>query len=69
MAIPVTLADTPEFGSPEALFDAKISDIGRAGTNYDVSADGQRFLALKPVTESQLAPMTVVLNWTSLLEK
>jgi hypothetical protein len=33
-------------------------------TNYDVSADGQRYLMVKPSEEEQaVTQITVVLNW------
>lgn len=36
---------------------------------YDVTPDGQRFLLLKLPAKATLAPITVTLNWTSLLKK
>ena len=51
----------PRFGTPAPLFNIGIS--------YDVSADGQRFLALTPVDEREASPMTVVSNWQALLNK
>jgi len=49
------------FGTPAPLFNI--------GINYDVSSDGQRFLALTPVDEREASPMTVVANWQGLLKK
>jgi Tol biopolymer transport system component len=44
--------------------------IGGRGYLYDVSADGQRFLAEVPVEQSTTAePLTVVQNWTAGLKK
>jgi hypothetical protein len=38
-----------------------------AGTPYDVSSDGQRFLIItRPEPRTTAAPMTVILNWTAL---
>jgi hypothetical protein len=39
--------------------------------NYDVSADGQRFLMLKPAEQAQASPtqINVVLNWTEELKQ
>jgi hypothetical protein len=39
--------------------------------NYDVSADGQRFLMLKPAEASETAPtqINVVLNWFEELKR
>jgi eukaryotic-like serine/threonine-protein kinase len=36
---------------------------------YDVSADGQRFLLAVPVEQAVSLPITVVLNWTAALKK
>ena len=35
---------------------------------YDVTADGQRFIVTVPLTEAR-PPITVVLNWPALLKK
>ena len=37
--------------------------------SYDVSADGQKFLIATQVEESSVAPLTVLLNWASEMEK
>jgi len=37
--------------------------------SYDVSADGQKFLIATQVDESSAAPLSVLLNWTSGMEK
>jgi hypothetical protein len=52
-----------EFG----LFDTGMSITD--DTQYAVTSDGQRFLFLKPLSEETPAPITVVLNWTKLLEQ
>ena len=44
------------------------SDARYAPYSYDVSADGQRFLLLVPPEDSSV-PITVVLNWTSALNR
>jgi hypothetical protein len=36
---------------------------------YDVSADGQRGLLLRPLEGATTRPLTVVQNWTELLKK
>src|SRR5262249_21183967 len=66
------------FGTPQALFDSKMFETAHTPTNmrfhnYAVSADGQRVFiprlpALGNQTEEEV-PLTVVLNWTSLLKK
>ena len=51
-------------GKPRMLFEGKYTQTLATIPNYDVSADGQRFLMLKPV-EQEAAPtqINVVLNW------
>jgi len=49
-------------GSPRVLFETGLSvDTNR--DQYAVTADGQRFLLLKPLGEALAAPITVVVNW------
>jgi hypothetical protein len=42
---------------------------GREGYQYDVSADGQRFLMAAAPEQKSSAPLTLVHNWTMLLKK
>ena len=55
-----------EFGTPRALFAIPIT-LATSGSlapySYDVTPDGQRFLAVAPVGEAASATMTVILNW------
>ena len=37
--------------------------------NYDVAADGQRFLALVPPTQALPPPLVLLQNWTQLLNR
>jgi hypothetical protein len=54
-----------EIGAVKPLFEAR---LGAGGYQYDVSADGQRFL-INPVTErTGTSPVTVVINWTAALK-
>jgi hypothetical protein len=52
-----------------ALFD--LGSYGRRNNRYvyDVSADGQRVLLLRPLEDATTRPLTVVQNWTELLKK
>ena len=52
---------------PTALFDVQLT--GFPGTDYAVSADGQRFLLNAPYSGPVSTPITVVLNWTAALER
>jgi len=68
MAVGVSTSTSFESGSPVALFQThrrqpiSSQDI----LSYDVSADGQKFLIATRVDESAVAPLSVLLNWTSM---
>jgi eukaryotic-like serine/threonine-protein kinase len=74
MAVPVKEGSALEVGSPKSLFDFSFSPrFGFDGNpyayyQYDVTADGQRFLLTTPPENASL-PVTVVLNWTAGLKK
>ena len=57
---------SPAFGSPSRLFVLPMTlTLGggqQAPYTYDVSPDGQRFLALSPAT-AETPPIAVILNW------
>ena len=36
---------------------------------YDVSADGQKVLVIRPLEDAATRPLTVVQHWTELLKK
>ena len=63
----VEIATQPSFaaGQPRMLFEGQYVPTPATTPNYDVSADGQRFLMLKPSEPAQAAPtqINVVLNW------
>jgi len=72
MAVSVKADSTVEAGPPTALFQTRmfqgpISPFYRQ--QYDVTADGQRFLINVPEKEETGSPLTVVLNWTAGLKK
>jgi Tol biopolymer transport system component len=52
---------TLTLGAPKTLFTLP------AGAPWDVAPDGQRFLVGMPPAAAALTPITVVLNWTSVL--
>ena len=57
-------------GTPSTLF--KLPGqvlLGSGRSDYLVSADGQRFLIAAPVENTVSLPITVVLNWTKLIQK
>ena len=57
-------------GTPEPLFDAHMvaSQISRE-FQYDVTADGKRFLINTNVAASSTAPLTVMVNWLAGVKK
>ncbi|MGI9069589.1 MAG: protein kinase domain-containing protein [Pyrinomonadaceae bacterium] len=57
-----------EAGPPEALFDFRPSGNSR-GSDYSVTADGQKFLLSTIVETEATAPLTVVINWTANLKR
>ena len=63
MSVPVETEDGVfRTGAPRAVF--KIGE----GATFDVSADGQRFLVNRAVSESD-PPVTVIVNWPKLLRQ
>ncbi len=71
MAVAVKRGASFEAGSPVALFPThrrqpvSVLDV----FSYDVSGDGQRFLVVTKVDEANAAPLSVLLNWASEMEK
>ena len=66
----VSVATTPDatLGTPRVLFEGPYSYGSTVAlANYDVSADGQRFLMVKP--ESAVAHLSIVQNWFSELTR
>jgi len=71
MAVPVKTGTSFEAGFPAALFQTHRRQPVSAQDvfSYDVSGDGQRFLILSKVDEANPAPLSVLLNWASEIEK
>jgi Tol biopolymer transport system component len=71
MAVAVTTGASFKAGSPVALFQTHrrqpVSSLDVF--SYDVSADGQRFLIAHKVDEANAAPLSILLNWASEMEK
>jgi len=69
MVVDITSASILQAGTPRVLFEARYNQDART-RNYDVSADGQRFLMVKsggsapPVTQ-----LNVILNWAEDLKR
>jgi hypothetical protein len=65
MAVPVPSLDPPTFGSPQALFAARLQE--EPIRQYDVFPDGRRFILSRPLVEGQ-EPISAVLGWTARLQ-
>ncbi len=65
-AVPVRLQAAPDVGAAKALFriPSLFSLVNTTTPQYDVTADGQRFLVIAPV-EGKVTPLTIVLNWAA----
>ena len=59
------IATQPSFsaGKPKMLFQGPYQPSPAPNANYDVSADGQRFLMIKPPEQAAPTQINVVLNW------
>ena len=64
-------ADSFEYETPKALFEARaLAGAGGSGPQgyfYDVTRDGQRFLAIEHGDTEE--PLTLVTNWQARLKK
>jgi hypothetical protein len=60
--------DSLTLSLPEPLFPTRL-EIDSVFRQYDVSADGKRFLLAQPLEESTSVPITVIFNWPELLKK
>ena len=68
MSVDIKLGSKVETSLPRELFRSTISH-SVLSYPYAVSPDGQRFLVASEVDINEVAPMTIVLNWTSALKK
>jgi serine/threonine protein kinase len=63
MAVPIRSTESSiEAGKPQMLF-------AIAAPEYSVTADGSKFLVPVPVPDKDAPPITVILNWTALVNK
>jgi eukaryotic-like serine/threonine-protein kinase len=74
MAVDVKTAPSFAFGVPQALFDPQIPAGALADRffHYDVTADGERFLASSVAMDKAVSaptPITVIVNWTAALKR
>jgi hypothetical protein len=69
VAVEVTLGVTFSRGAPRPLFIAPVAQLGAGVTEFDVSADGTRFLVNALADQGHGVPITVIVNWTAALER
>ena len=71
MAVSVKLGASFEAGSPVAMFQTHRRQpiSSQDSFSYDVSGDGQRFLVITKMDEANAAPLSILLNWASEMEK
>ncbi|MGA2002759.1 MAG: protein kinase [Terriglobales bacterium] len=71
MAAAVTTGASFKTSSPVALFQThrRLPVSSLDDFSYDVSGDGQRFLIATKVDEANAAPLSILLNWASQIEK
>ena len=66
MAVGVKIDPTFEAESPTPLFTARVRNfVGLSRRQYDVTADGQRFILNAAVEEQGSAPISLLQNWTA----
>ena len=71
MAVSVIMGETFNAGTPIQLFVAPAREPVSSTDfmNYDVSADGQRFIINKPVDAKEAPPLRIILNWPAEVTK
>ncbi len=71
MAVEVKTSSGFEAGSPSVLFQTHPRQPISAMDffSYDVTSDGQKFLVNTKVDTANTAPLSVILNWSSEMEK
>jgi hypothetical protein len=71
MAVEVKTGSNFEAGAPVSLFQTHTRQpiSSQDVFSYDVAADGQKFLINTRVDEPNAAPLSIILNWASEMEK
>jgi hypothetical protein len=64
-AVPIDATETFA-GVPKTLFPAGVISSNQA---YAVTRDGQRFLVNRPQNAATAPPLTVIVNWSSTLQR
>ena len=63
MAVPVQISPAFTIGKPRMLFEGNWTANSITNADYDVSADGQRFLMVEAEKSAVAAELRVVVNW------
>jgi eukaryotic-like serine/threonine-protein kinase len=66
VAVPIQTTDRVVIGTATTLFTLPPSTTWQ---DFDVSVDGKRFLAVIPQVRPSELPLTVVLNWTTEIQR
>lgn len=71
MAVPITTTPTFSAGTPQVLFEGPFRNDGGSFRNYDVTADGQRFVMVQEVQRppARVSQMVLVQNWVAELKQ
>jgi dipeptidyl aminopeptidase/acylaminoacyl peptidase len=69
MAVPVRTEPAFKPAAPQPLFLTHVRGLVDNRNHYVVTRDGQQFMFTVPVGTTLSAPMTIVLNWTALLQR
>ena len=70
MRVPIQTSPELIVGKPEELFAGAYHGFADGPPNYDVSADGQRFLMVKPGDQERAAAaIHIVLDWFEALKR
>ncbi len=63
MAVPLQTRPTFSAGRPDLVLERQYPVGESAGPNYDIAADGQRFLMIKADDSARLPQLVLVQNW------
>ena len=69
MRVDIKTAPEVQIGEPQSLFLTRLKLLTLGTIQYDVSADGQRFLVNTLVEEQDTTPITLILNWFEELKR
>jgi eukaryotic-like serine/threonine-protein kinase len=69
MAVPIEAGGQFTAGGPQALFRTAVPIFNSSRGQYAVTKDGKRFLTTASPEQPSVAPLTVVVNWTSSIQK